>query len=143
MSVAWGESTAPTPTRRPLRSPTESMPESARTTTTDVTLHGVTIPEGEKVMLVTGAATRDPRQFEEPDRFDITRPFNDYLSVFFGFGVHKCLGIHLARQEIGVVFDELLTRFPNYRVDPTRATRAILSNVRGVSSLPIALGSHA
>jgi cytochrome P450 len=114
-----------------------------RTTTRDVTLHGATIPAGQKVMLVTGAATRDPRQFADPDRFDITRKVDDYLSVFFGFGVHKCLGVHLARQEIKVAFDELLTRFPNYEVDPARATRAILSNVRGVSSLPITLGRHA
>jgi cytochrome P450 len=106
-------------------------------------LHGVTIPAGQRVMLVTGAATRDPRQFADPDRFDITRKVDDYLSVFFGFGVHKCLGVHLARQEIKVAFDELLTRFPNYEVDPARATRAILSNVRGVSSLPITLGRHA
>ncbi len=65
------------------------------------------------------------------------------MSVFFGFGVHKCLGIHLARQEIGVAFDELLNRFPNYRVAPERATRAILANVRGVASLPITLGARA
>lgn len=114
-----------------------------RTTTRDVMLHDVTIPAGQKVMLITGAATRDPRQFEEPDRFDITRPVSDYLSVFFGFGIHKCLGIHLARQEIFVAFDELLSRFPNYRVYPERATRAILSNVRGVATLPITLGRHA
>jgi cytochrome P450 len=113
-----------------------------RTTTTEVTLHGVTIPVGQKVMLITGAATRDPRSFEQPDRFDVTRPVSDYMSVFFGFGVHKCLGIHLARQEIGVAFDELLNRFPNYQVDPTRATRAVLANVRGVASLPIVLGTH-
>jgi cytochrome P450 len=114
-----------------------------RTTTTDVTLHGVTIPAGQKVMLLTGAATRDPRQFEDPDRFDITRPVSDYLSVFFGFGVHKCLGVHLARQEMAVAFDELLNRFPHYQVDPARATRAILSNVRGVKTLPATLGPHA
>jgi cytochrome P450 len=94
-------------------------------------------------MLLTGAATRDPRAFEEPDRFDVSRPVSDYQSVFFGFGVHKCLGVHLARQEVGVAFDELLTRFPNYRVSPDRATRAVLSNVRGVASLPATLGTHA
>ena len=114
-----------------------------RTTTADVTLHGVTIPAGERVMLVTGAATRDPRTFENADRFDVTRPVSDYLSVFFGFGIHKCLGVHLARQEVGVAFDELLTRFPNYRVSPERATRAVLSNVRGVATLPITLGERA
>jgi len=114
-----------------------------RTTSRDVTLHGVTIPKGQRVMLITGAATRDPRTFENPDRFDVNRPVSDYLSIFFGFGIHKCLGIHLARQEIGVAFDELLSRFPNYRVDPARATRSILANVRGVDSLPITLGPRA
>ena len=114
-----------------------------RTTTHDVTLHDTTIPAGQKVMLVTGAATRDPRQFQDADRFDITRKADDYLSVFFGFGIHKCLGVHLAREEIKVAFDELLTRFPNYEVDPSRVTRAILSNVRGVASLPITLGHPA
>jgi cytochrome P450 len=93
-------------------------------------------------MLVTGAATRDPRTFENADRFDITRPVSDYLSVLLGIGVHKCLGVHLARQEIAVAFDELLTRFPNYRVAPERATRAVLSNVRGVATLPVTLGER-
>ncbi len=66
--------------------------------------------------------------------------------MFFGFGVHKCLGIHLARQEMAVAFDELSSQgFPNYEVAPERATRAVsLSNVRGkVASLPIKLGRHA
>lgn len=113
-----------------------------RTTTRDVTLHGVTIPAGQRTMLLTGAATRDPRAFEEPDRFDITRPI-DVKSIYFGYGVHKCLGIHLARQEIAIAFDELFKRFPDYEVDPGRITRKVLSNVRGVASLPIRLGRHA
>ena len=113
-----------------------------RTTTRDVTLHGVTIPEGERVMLLTGSATRDPHAFAEADRFDITRPL-DNRSVFFGFGVHKCLGIHLARQELAIAFSEITARFPDYAVDPDRATRLVLSNVRGVASLPIRLGAHA
>ena len=112
-----------------------------RTTTRDVELHGVTIPKGEKVMLLTAAATRDPRAFDDADRFDITREL-DNRSIFFGFGVHKCLGIHLARQEIAIAFNELFDRFPNHQVDPTRVTRSILSNVRGVNSLPITLGAH-
>jgi cytochrome P450 len=113
-----------------------------RTTTRDVTLHDVTIPAGEKVMLLTGSATRDPRAFEAPDVFDIERKL-DNRSIFFGYGVHKCLGIHLARQELAIAFDELFTRFPDFEVDPSRATRAILTNVRGVSSLPIRLSKHA
>jgi cytochrome P450 len=113
-----------------------------RTTTRDVMLHGVTIPVGSKTMLVTGSATRDPRAFEEPAVFNIERKL-DNKSIYFGYGVHKCLGIHLARQELAIAFDELFNRFPDWEVDPTRITRSILSNVRGVDSLPIRLGRHA
>lgn len=113
-----------------------------RTTTRDVTLHGVTIPAGERVMLLTGSATRDPRAFADPDRFDISRE-TDPRSIFFGFGVHKCLGIHLARQEVMIATEELFSRFPDHEVDPARATRAVMSNVRGVASLPMRLGRHA
>jgi cytochrome P450 len=113
-----------------------------RTTTRDVTLHGVTIPAGCKTMLLTGAATRDERKFENPDLFDISRdPVID--AVFFGFGIHRCLGIHLARLEIRVAFEELLRRFPDFEVDPARATRPVLSNVRGASRLPARLGRAA
>jgi len=113
-----------------------------RTTTRDVTLHGVTIPAGSKTMLLTGAATRDERRFENPDVFDISRvALNE--SVFFGFGIHRCLGVYLARLELRVVFEELFKRFPDFEVDISRATRSVLSNVRGVSSLPARLGAPA
>jgi cytochrome P450 len=113
-----------------------------RTTTRDVTLHGATIPAGSKTMLLTGAATRDERKFENPDVFDISRdaPLD---AVYFGFGIHRCLGIHLARLEIRVAYEELLKRYPNFEVDPSRATRSVLSNVRGVNSLPARLGAAA
>jgi cytochrome P450 len=113
-----------------------------RTTTKDVHLHGVTIPKGEKVMLLTASATRDPRKFEDADAFDIRRKA-DVKSIYFGYGVHKCLGIHLARRELTIAFEELMARFPDHSVDPSRAKRPILSNVRGVSSLPARLGAHA
>lgn len=111
-----------------------------RTTTRDVELHGVTIPQGVKVMLLTGAATRDERRFENPDVFDVTRD-SDVVSVYFGYGIHRCLGIHLARLEIRVAFDELLTRYPEFRVHPERSTRRVLSNVRGADTLPATLGA--
>jgi cytochrome P450 len=110
-----------------------------RTTSTDVTLHGVTIPQGQKVMLLTGSACRDERAFTDPDRFDITRE-PDTRSLYFGYGVHKCLGLHLANLEINVAFDELFARYPNFEVDPEKAEYLILSNVRGPSSLPGRLG---
>jgi cytochrome P450 len=109
-----------------------------RTTTRDVTLHGITIPAGSKTMLLTGAATRDERKFENPDVFDISREAS-IESVFFGFGPHRCLGIHLARLELRIVFEELFRRFPHFEVDPERATRSVLSNVRGVKTLPARL----
>jgi cytochrome P450 len=113
-----------------------------RTTTRDVELHGATIPAGMKTMLLTGSATRDERRFEDPDQFDVTRE-NDMISVFFGYGIHRCLGIHLARVEIRVAVEELLARFPDFELYPERATRSVLSNVRGVSSLPARMGAHA
>jgi len=113
-----------------------------RTATRDVELHGKTIAKGDRVMLLTGAAVHDPRQFENPERFDISREI-DPRSIYFGFGVHKCLGIHLAQRELTIVFEELTRRFPEFTCDPSRAERALLSNVRGVSNLPAKLGKHA
>jgi cytochrome P450 len=113
-----------------------------RTTTCDVTLHGVTIPAGTKTMLLTGSATRDERRFENPETFDVTRE-NDMISVYFGYGIHRCLGIHLARVEIRVAFEELLSRYPDYEVQIENSTRSVLTNVRGVSTLPARMGAHA
>jgi cytochrome P450 len=106
-----------------------------RTTTTDVTLHGVTIPAGEKVMLITGSALRDERAYPEPDRFDISRE-SDPSTLFFGFGVHRCLGAHIARLEMRIAFEELVARFPAFAVDESRAVRKVSTNVRGVAHLP-------
>jgi cytochrome P450 len=113
-----------------------------RTTTKEVVLHDVTIPAGAKVMLLTGSAVRDHRAFDNPDVLDLNRPM-DGKTIYFGFGVHKCLGIHLARQEQKIAWEEILTRFPNYQVDPSRATRSVLASVRGVSGLPAILGKQA
>jgi len=113
-----------------------------RTTTRDVSLHGMTIPAGSKTMLLTGAATRDERKFDNPDVFDVSRdaPLD---AVFFGFGIHRCLGIHLARLEIRTAFEELFRRFPDFDVDPSRVTRSVLSNVRGANTLPATLRAAA
>ncbi|HEX4017491.1 MAG TPA: cytochrome P450 [Frankiaceae bacterium] len=107
-----------------------------RLTTEDVTLHGVTIPQNSRVMLATAAAMRDPRAYPDPDRFDISRE-SDPSTIYFGFGVHRCIGAHLARLEMRVAFEELLTRFPDFAVDESRAVRHVSSNVRGVAHLPL------
>jgi cytochrome P450 len=112
-----------------------------RTTAREVEMYGVTIPAGVRVMLLTGAATRDERRFDRPDVFDVDRD-NDVVSIYFGYGIHRCLGIHLARLEIRVAFQELIGRFPSFEVYPDRATRKVLSNVRGAASLPATLGAR-
>ena len=75
------------------------------------------ISAGDQLLLLYGAANRDPREFAEPDTLDVTRAHNRHVA--FGFGTHVCLGAHLARLEIRVMFEELLRRMPGWElVDP-------------------------
>ncbi len=101
------------------------------------TRHGVTIPADVRVLLLTGAAHRDPRQFTEPDRFDIRRKLD--RTVHFGQGHHLCIGKSLARQECRVAFEEILARFPRYEVDEAGLEWAHNNNVRGYSRVPMRL----
>jgi cytochrome P450 len=104
----------------------------------EVTLHGVTIPPESRVVLITGSANHDERVFEEPELFSIHREFDRHVA--FGFGIHLCVGAALARLETRVAFEELLRRYPDYELTQPMK-RAYSSNVRGLSSLPIALGA--
>jgi cytochrome P450 len=102
----------------------------------DVTLHGVTIPAESRVILITGAANHDEREFVEPELFDVHRAIERHVG--FGFGIHLCVGAALARLETRIAFEELLARYPEYELmQPMK--RAYSSNVRGLSNLPIAL----
>src|SRR4051812_28679460 len=87
---------------------------TARTTSREVTLHGVTVPAGGRVVLVTGAANRDERQFPDPDSFDITRARGRHLG--FGEGVHGCLGAPLARLEARIALEEALPVLGDYEL---------------------------
>lgn len=88
-----------------------------RTAVVDREMHGQTIKAGDQVLLLYGSANRDPREFDNPDVFDVTRQHNRHIA--FGFGTHVCLGAHLARLEIRVMFEELLRRMPHWElVDP-------------------------
>lgn len=81
----------------------------------DITIEGVTIPQGGLVRAVIAAANRDPSQFENPEAFDVTRENNKHLS--FGQGIHYCMGAPLARLEGHIAFNTLLARMPNLRLD--------------------------
>lgn len=106
-----------------------------RTATRDVELHGVTIPAGDRVMLLTAAASHDERVYDDPEALDINRRI--HRQVGFGFGIHACLGAALARLETRIALEEVLARFPDYAVDGSRAVRHVQANVRGVSNLPV------
>jgi cytochrome P450 len=110
-------------------------PIQARLVTHDVEWHGTTIPALSKIALLTGAAGRDDREFVDPERFDVTRTFDRHVS--FGFGVHYCLGAHLARLEARVAIEEMLTRFPQWNVDENEVELVRTSTVRGPVRVPI------
>ncbi|MDX1733578.1 MAG: cytochrome P450 [Halioglobus sp.] len=109
-------------------------PVQARITTRPVTVHGTVLPVGTKVLLLTGAAGRDERQYAEPDRFDIHRGAKH---VSLGQGVHFCLGASLARLEARVALEELITRFGGWVPELDGAERIHTSTVRGYRRLPV------
>ncbi len=86
-----------------------------RRATRDTELAGVDIEEGADVALLLGSANRDERKYEHPERFDIFRASRQ--SVGFGFGVHVCLGMHLARMETRVAMNTIFDRLPDIRLD--------------------------
>ncbi|BBZ03438.1 cytochrome P450 monooxygenase [Mycolicibacterium chitae] len=109
----------------------------ARYVSNDIEYHGQTIPAGSALLLMAGAANRDERKFDDPDRFDIHRNAN-HLS--FGRGTHFCLGASLARLEGRVALEEILKRWPDWTVDLDNAVRAPTATVRGWDSMPVVVG---
>jgi cytochrome P450 len=105
-----------------------------RFTTEEVRLDSGVIPAGSPTLLLTGAATRDPRAFERADEFDITR--SAHAALAFGHGIHTCLGAWLARLESRVAFEEIRRRWPNFHVALDKGVRVNMSNVAGYASLP-------
>ena len=105
-----------------------------RTATCPVTIGGRDIPEGDIVMLAFAAANRDPRVFDEPDVCQIDRIENRHAT--FGLGPHRCIGSHLARLELNVALEVILSRMPQLRLDGEVTTQT--SFVRAVVSMPVA-----
>jgi cytochrome P450 len=107
-----------------------------RTAVQDTELHGTRIATGDKVVMMYTSANRDEVVFTDSQRFDIHRSPNPHLA--FGIGEHHCLGVHLARLEGRVFFEELLTAFS--RIELTGEPKRIRSNLNnGLKHLPIRL----
>jgi cytochrome P450 len=103
----------------------------------DTSLAGVDIPAGSIVMAVIGAANRDPRVFDDPDRFDPKRA-NAKRHVAFGHGEHFCPGASLARTEVRISFERLLARLDDFQlVNPGALSYLPTFIVRGLNDLPV------
>jgi cytochrome P450 len=108
---------------------------TARIPSEDVTIGGVTIPKGEMVMPFLGAADRDPAQFPDPDRLDITRSDNRHIA--FGMGIHFCLGAPLARMEGQIAINAMLERLPKLALATDRPEYRESLTLRGLKALPV------
>jgi cytochrome P450 len=106
-----------------------------RWTLRDIEVRGTVIPEGRRVILITGSAVHDERKYPDPELFDIHRDIDRHVS--FGFGRHLCLGAALARLETRIAFEELLKRFPAFTFDEHGVERHYSGNVRGLAKLPL------
>jgi cytochrome P450 len=102
----------------------------------DVSVAGVSLEDGAELILLLGGANRDPARYTDPDVLDIYRPQKAHLG--FGFGLHSCLGITLARLEALVATNALLDRFPNYSVIEPVGFNGF--NLRGPGTLRLTTG---
>ena len=109
---------------------------SNRRALADANIGGVDLSAGSLLTLCIGAANRDPAQFERPDELDLARQDNRHLA--FGFGIHQCAGLSLARLEGRIAIGRFLQRFPGYRLSasPTRGGRA---RFRGFLKAPFSI----
>ncbi len=108
---------------------------TGRVATEETAINGHVVTPGQVVFTSLGAANRDPAQFDEPDRLDITRSPNEHVS--FGDGIHFCLGAPLARAEGQIAIGTLLRRFPEPRLEQENPPWGGSFILRGLKSLPV------
>lgn len=96
-------------------------------------MHGTVIPKGAEISLLFASANHDPEHYINPEDFDIERANKDQLA--FGFGLHKCIGQHVARLEARAYFPRLLEKYPNYEI--TEARWRLSHWARGFAALKI------
>lgn len=101
----------------------------------DIEIADVTIPRGSNIFVHLGAANRDPRRFDDPNKLRIDRA--EPRSISFGHGVHHCLGAALARLELSVALPAIVREFGAYTIEPHEITWKQLSNFRGPTALRV------
>ena len=108
-----------------------------RTLTRDTELHGEKLSEGDRVLLLYPSGNRDERTFENPDSFDVERWPNRHVA-FGGYGVHHCLGASLARLELKILFEEVLSRMPDIHFASEEPLHRRPNNfITGIESFPV------
>ncbi len=110
---------------------------TARTAAEDVQVGNAVLPKGRDVMIVIGAANRDPRQFAQPEQFDITR--NQAKHLAFGGGIHYCVGAPLARMEGQIGLGTLFQRFPHLALETDSPEWRDNFILRGLKALPVSI----
>ena len=116
------------------------VPRAVRLAKEDLMLGGKQIKAGQLVVLLLGAANRDPAQFSDPDRFDISRPPGRHLA--FGYGLHFCIGALLARIEMDVAFRVIAQKLPNLRLAKGEIAWKPIMGLRSLEKLPVIVGSR-
>jgi cytochrome P450 len=112
-----------------------SLTVAFRTATRDVVINGCEIRKGQRVGLFFGLANRDPAWFDHPEEVDIDRARCPHLT--FNAGVHRCLGSNLARLQVKVAVEQLLTRLSPFRIPPGAKVEYLTRQERGPSSVPL------
>jgi cytochrome P450 len=113
-------------------SPVSGFP---RLVTCDTTLHGQQLHAGDTLLLHYAVANRDPARFGNPAELDFEN--NRVASAAFGLGIHRCLGIHLARLQLRLVFDEIFKRLTNFRLQDGAELRRQPGTTRMLTELPV------
>lgn len=101
----------------------------------DTELGGFPLKQDDMVMIFLPGADLDPREFPNPEVFDMKRENNVHIA--FGAGPHRCLGSHLARVELQVIYEQMLSRLPEFRLDPDKPAKFHAGNIIAIDSLPI------
>jgi len=112
-----------------------SVQMTGRVAFEDIEINGVTIPKGEQILTLLGAANRDPEQYDNPEKFKVNR--QNVQPTSFGGGIHHCLGAPLARLEGEIALASLIKRLPNLRLADDEPDWRKTFTLRGLSRLPV------